>query len=142
MANINKLIKIINERASGEPQVPQTPPLSRTDSLNVGLGFVHNYAEGLGKKIMSRKAEEAMKEMDMEAEDENYLSDSRKHLAAMELRDKMLEAKRDNQPLTKYALSPIAAALHKGFIERATNDAIANKKHSEYQKIGEGLSKK
>jgi hypothetical protein len=96
----------------------------------------------LGKKIMSRKPEEAMKEMDMEAEDENYLSDSKKHLAAMELRDKMLQAKRDNKPLSSYALDPISAALFKGFIEKASNEAIANKKYTEYQKIGEGLNKK
>jgi hypothetical protein len=138
MADVNKLIKIINERAVQAPQNPMTGK----DSLNVNLGLVHNYAEMLGKKIMSRKPEEAMKEMDMEAEDENYLSDSKKHLAAMELRDKMLQAKRDNKPLSSYALDPISAALFKGFIEKASNEAIANKKYTEYQKIGEGLNKK
>jgi hypothetical protein len=60
----------------------------------------------------------------------------------MELRDKMLQAKRDNKPLSSYALDPVSAALFKGFIEKASNESIANKKYTEYQKIGEGLNKK
>jgi hypothetical protein len=54
----------------------------------------------------------------------------------------MLQAKRDNKPLSSYALDPVSAALFKGFVEKASNEAIANKKYTEYQKIGEGLNKK
>lgn len=124
------------------PVMQGPPKMNATDSLNVGLGLVHNYAEGLGKKIMSRPMAESMKEMDMEVEDKNYLSDSRKHAAALELRDKMLQAKRDKQPLAKYGLSAMADALHKNFIQRAANESIATNKHSDYQKIGEGINKK
>lgn len=124
-------------------QLPQNPSkLNATDSLNVGLGLVHNYAEGLGKKILTRPMAESMKEADMEVQDKNYLSESRKHAAAMELRDRMLEAKRDKMPLSKYKLSAMADALHKNFIERAANESIAGNSYADYQKIGSGLNKK
>ncbi len=138
--DVKKLMQIINQRA-GEPQAPQNPMTGR-DSLNVNLGLVHNYSQMLGKKIMSKNLQDQMAEADMEVEDKNFLSDSRKHAAALNLMDIMLQAKKENKPLSNYQLDPISGALFKGFIEKAANEAIANKKHGEYQKAGEGLNKK
>ena len=115
-------------------------PLTSRDSLNVGIGLVHNYQQDLGKRLLNRPMEESMADMDKEAEDPNYLSLDRKNGAAMELRNAMLESKRNNSPFNINKLSPMAQALHSGYIQKATNQMISENKYQPYLQIGAGLN--
>jgi hypothetical protein len=133
-------LKIMKQIVQGGPG----DKLTSTDSLNVKLGLLHGYAEDLGKKILKKSPVESMKEMDDEIADRNYLSDSRKHLAALQLRSAMLQAKKDNQPLDAYIskASPFVKGLHESFIRRASDEAIASGKYGDYKKVGESLKQK
>jgi hypothetical protein len=152
---INNLIGIINKNGGSPTQAAsQNPatkeptladvapgnPLTSTDSLNVNIGLVHNYQENLGRQIMKRSMQDSMDDMDKEAEDKNYLSLDRKNAAAMELRDAMLQAKKNGLGLNSLKLSPMADALHKGFINKAANDAISKNTYKDYLTTGAGLS--
>lgn len=148
-----KLMGIINKNGGSPTQAvnPATKqptlgdvapgnPLTSADSLNVNIGLVHNYQQDLGKQLLTRGMQESMADMDKEAEDPNYLSLDRKNAAAMELRNSYLEAKKNNLGLNSLKLSPMAEALHKGFINQAANKLISENKYQPYLTTGAGLS--
>ena len=113
------------------------PKMNATDSLNVNLGVLNNYANKLKTKIMSKTFEENRNEMLG-----GGLTDTAKHGAAMELMDAIAYAKKNNLPFASRAdkLSPMAKILHENLVQRVSNQAIADNKHKEYQKIGEGIT--
>ena len=149
----SKLISIINQNG-GSPSQNANPatkpvtladtapgnPLTSTDSLNVGIGLVHNYQQDLSKRLLTRPMQESMADMDKEAEDPNYLSLDRKNAAAMELRNSMLEAKKGGYSFNPSRLSPMAQALHSGYIQKATNKMISENKYQPYLQVGAGLN--
>lgn len=160
-----KLISIINKKGGSptqstttQPQVPQpsatqnteikpptlkqvapSNPLTAEDSLNINIGLVQDYQQGLSKQLLSRNMQESMSDMDREIEDKNYMSLDRKNAAAMELRSAMLQAKKNKTGLNDLKLSPAADALHKSFIQKAAEKSISENKYQPYLTTGAGL---
>jgi hypothetical protein len=116
--------------------VEPDPRLNATDSLNVNLGVLNNYANKLKTKIMSKNFEDNKNEMLS-----GGITDAEKHGAAMELMDAIAYAKKYKLPIASAVdkLSPMAKILHENFVQRVSNQAIADNKHKDYQKIGEGI---
>ena len=151
---VNNLIGIINKNGGSPTQAANQNPatkqvtlgdvvpnnkLTGMDSLNINIGLIDNYQQGLGKQLLTRSMEDGMADMDKEVEDKNYLSLDRKNAAAMELRNSYLQAKKNNLGLNDLKLSPMADALHRGFINQAANKAISENKYQDYLTAGAGL---
>lgn len=120
-------------------QVAPNNPLTAEDSLNINIGIVQDYQQGLSKQLLGRNMQESMADMDKEIEDKNYMSLDRKNAAAMELRSAMLQAKKNKTGLNDLKLSPAADALHKSFIQKAAEKSILDNNYQNYLKTGTGL---
>lgn len=120
-------------------QVAPTNPLTSEDSLNINIGLVHDYQQGLSKQLLGRSMQESMADMDKEIVDKNYMSLDKKNAAAMELRNAMLEAKKNKSGMNNLKLSPASDALYKSFIQKAAEKSILDNNYQNYLKTGTGL---
>ena len=135
MAEINKLIEILNQRAAAGPG----DGLSKTDSLNVALGMTHAFKNALKGKIDAMSKEDRQQELANMAED-GYQGMDAQHMSAMELHNAMLEAKKAGKGLGDLKMSEGARQMFESLIQPKTNQAIAGGAHEKFMSLGQGIN--
>ena len=130
MPEVQKLIKILNERAAEGPG----DKLSKTDSLNVALGMTDAFKNVLKSKLDAMSNEDKLN-------DDPEQGAMMQHANAMELKQAILDAKKGNKGIGDIAFkSEGARKMFESLIQPKANEMIAGGTHQKFLQIGQGIN--
>ena len=130
MPEVEKLIKILNQRAAEGPG----DKLSKTDSLNIALGMTHAFQNVLKNKADAMSNEDKMNE---DPEQGTLMQ----HANAMELKQAILDAKKGGKGIGDIAFkSEGARKMFESLIQPKTNEMISSGSHQKFLQMGQAIN--